>query len=470
GVQVLLDYNNQYGILSDVKDEGRALLQIVHDVAPGADLAFRTGAYGEQDMVNAIFELKSIGCKIIFDDITYPQEPTYQDGILAQAVNTVVEQEVLFFTTAGNFANNSFTSQFKSASNSPSNHAFDGNNDIYQEVAFSEGFYRLFLQWDDIYNSLNPLDNGAVNDLDIYLLNDVGDTIVNNNENNIGKDPIEVMNFTIVDGSATSKITINKASGPDNVNFKYIVFKSYGFDTNNEVTRSSTIAGHANAEGAITIGAMPYWKSPAYDSIPVIAPYSSYGGTSVNGQTPREKPDIVAPDGVNTTIHLDGVDIDEDRIPNFFGTSAAVPHAAGMAALLLSAQTEFGVSFDVKTKMKETAYDMDTTGYDVKTGMGLIQGEAAMKTFSAPIPTITELIIPDGVTPGVDPFNVTIKGKNIAANVQVFIGEELETELNIISASSSQIIAEVPIFSGEDQPLRAYNPPKTGTNGTDGGY
>jgi len=181
GVEIVMDYNNQDGILSDVKDEGRALLQIVHDVAPEAELAFRTGAYGEQDMVNGIFALRDRGCKIIFDDITYPKEPVFKDGILAQAVNSVVRDGVLFYTTAGNFADNSYSSTFKAASNSPSNHAFDGNNDIYQEVAFSEGFYRLILQWDDIYESLDTAENGAKIDLDIYLLNDAGDTIVNSN-------------------------------------------------------------------------------------------------------------------------------------------------------------------------------------------------------------------------------------------------------------------------------------------------
>ncbi|MCK5367848.1 MAG: hypothetical protein KAQ62_04825, partial [Cyclobacteriaceae bacterium] len=114
--------------------------------------------------------------------------------------------------------------------------------------------------------------------------------------------------------------------------------------------------------------------------------------------------------------------------------------------------------------------DMDTAGYDVKSGMGLIHGEAAMKTFAAPVPTITELIVPEGTIPGEIPFNVKIKGENIAANAKVFMGEESEIELNTLSISNSQIIAEVPIFAEADQSIRAYNPPKVGTNGTDGGY
>ncbi|MCK5105302.1 MAG: hypothetical protein KAR17_20905, partial [Cyclobacteriaceae bacterium] len=79
-------------------------------------------------------------------------------------------------------------------------------------------------------------------------------------------------------------------------------------------------------------------------------------------------------------------------------------------------------------------------------------------------------IVPEGTIPGEIPFNVKIKGENIAANAKVFMGEESEIELNTLSISNSQIIAEVPIFAEADQSIRAYNPPKVGTNGTDGGY
>jgi subtilisin family serine protease len=49
----------------------------------------------------------------------------------------------------------------------------------------------------------------------------------------------------------------------------------------------------------------------------------------------RRKPDFAAPDGANTTFFYPGSDYEGDGFPNFFGTSAAAPHAAGVAALLL---------------------------------------------------------------------------------------------------------------------------------------
>ena len=51
-------------------DEGRAMLQIAYDIAPGAELAFRTGIEGSTDMANGINQLVTLGCNIIVDDLT----------------------------------------------------------------------------------------------------------------------------------------------------------------------------------------------------------------------------------------------------------------------------------------------------------------------------------------------------------------------------------------------------------------
>ena len=85
-------------------DEGRAMLQIVHDVAPGASLAFYTAVNSEADFANGIGKLAAsvasggAGAKVIADDVGYFDEPFFQDGIVAQAIDAVEAQGVAYFS------------------------------------------------------------------------------------------------------------------------------------------------------------------------------------------------------------------------------------------------------------------------------------------------------------------------------------------------------------------------------------
>jgi len=93
-------------------DEGRAMLQIVHDLAPGARLGFATANGGEVAFANNIRSLAGLpnapnavaGFKadVIVDDVIYPTEPFFQDGIVAQAVDDAAAAGVSYFSSAGN--------------------------------------------------------------------------------------------------------------------------------------------------------------------------------------------------------------------------------------------------------------------------------------------------------------------------------------------------------------------------------
>ena len=96
-------------------DEGRAMLQIVHDIAPDAKLAFRTGIRSSGDFAKGIKELQLDTCDIIVDDLTYITEPFFQDGQVANAVDYVTSQGVSYFTAAGNFGNKSYEGTFAPA-------------------------------------------------------------------------------------------------------------------------------------------------------------------------------------------------------------------------------------------------------------------------------------------------------------------------------------------------------------------
>ena len=65
------------------------MAQIVHDLAPGASLAFRTAFNGEQDFANGIRDLRNAGATVIVDDVSYDDEPMFQDGVVAAAIDDV---------------------------------------------------------------------------------------------------------------------------------------------------------------------------------------------------------------------------------------------------------------------------------------------------------------------------------------------------------------------------------------------
>jgi hypothetical protein len=78
------------------------MMQIIHDIAPNASLAFYTAFNSEQDFANGILALAAAGCKVICDDVFYYDEPMFQNGVVAQAIETVEKQGVTFVTAAGN--------------------------------------------------------------------------------------------------------------------------------------------------------------------------------------------------------------------------------------------------------------------------------------------------------------------------------------------------------------------------------
>src|SRR5436309_1760601 len=86
-------------------DEGTAMLEIIHDLAPGAALGFATADTSEAQFAQNILDLATSGCNIIVDDVIYFDESPFEDGPVAQAVNTVTGAGVLYFSSAGNEGN-----------------------------------------------------------------------------------------------------------------------------------------------------------------------------------------------------------------------------------------------------------------------------------------------------------------------------------------------------------------------------
>ena len=93
-------------------DEGRAMCQIVHKMAPKAKIAFATGDNGEVSFANNIRGLAGIAsftnngqtfaADTICDDLGYYDEPYFQDGIIAGGIADASAAGVCYFSSAGN--------------------------------------------------------------------------------------------------------------------------------------------------------------------------------------------------------------------------------------------------------------------------------------------------------------------------------------------------------------------------------
>ena len=390
-------------VLGDITggtDEGRAMLEIVHDVAPGAQLYFKTAYETEADFANAIRDLAAAGCKVIIDDISYFAEPFFQDGLVAQAVDEVTAMGVSYYSSAGNSVDNSYEAPYKASTYKP----IAGSNEtahnfgtdalpIYELPIRCVNGLKLGLQWDDPFFSTGGGSAGATSDLNLYVYFN-GSLIASSKDNNIGGDPFEYIGLN---GTGNITILITKKAGTDPRNIKFIGYRGLSWlPTPPTIAgiRASTVFGHHNATGAIATGAASYNQTPAYGINPPIAEsYSSKGGTPIYRSTSgallptpiiRPKPEIVAPDNANTSFFIDGYDPDGDGYYNFSGTSAAAPHAGAVAALMLQGNPLLTPNA-IKTALINSCTDMDDpattgfdTGFDYATGNGLIKADAAV--------------------------------------------------------------------------------------------
>ena len=85
--------------------EGSAMLEIVHDLAPGAELFFATGTAGPAQMAQNIEDLCAAGADVIVDDISYLAASPFQDDVVAQGISAAVANGCFYFSSAGNGGN-----------------------------------------------------------------------------------------------------------------------------------------------------------------------------------------------------------------------------------------------------------------------------------------------------------------------------------------------------------------------------
>lgn len=401
---------------TDGTDEGRAMLQLIHDLAPEAELGFHTAAGGVAAFAEAVRELGDPAegdCSVIVDDIGYNVEPFYQDGPVSNAVDDVVnDDEVAYFSSAGNDGQNSYEAPFRNSgqpgviNESSVLHDFDSTStvDTRQSITFTAGgTLRIFaMQWTDP-SAIVEGSVGADTDLDIGLVDEEGTVVAESSSDNLASGiPVEgVLEYTNETGSEqTLELVIEKAVGPDPDEVKY-VYSGSGYSVDEYDTLGPTIYGHPMAEGAMAVAAAPFYNTEAYNSNAdpaALEPFSSLGGIDIlfdqNGNrllTPesREKPDVTGTDGIDNTFFGTDIDdsffngVDADPHPNFFGTSAAAPNVAAIGALIRQSRPGFSPA-DVYDRLESTALDVTTrqdrnadfvtigSGFDSWSGHGFV--------------------------------------------------------------------------------------------------
>ena len=359
-------------IRSGSGDEGTAMMEIVYDLAPGVDLYF-SGPADSDDMQDSIDWLIGQGCDIIVDDLSFFDQPMFEDGPVAEAALDAIGDDVVYVTSAGNYGDTHYQADYSDAGDGT--HLFAAGQNYFPFVlgGYSSGYG--FFQWSDEWGA-------SSNNYDLYLYQYSGgnwvpvasSTTVQNGDD----DPSEAISVTNSNaGSVLLAWVVDKASGSDRELELYTVGNVAAYQPA-LVVPGDSVFGHAAADGVIAVGAIgandPY--DPYYSDDPDhenIKPYSSQGPSTIytnfstQTSTERDGLDVAGIDGVWTKANDLGFFGEED-VP-FNGTSAAAPHIAAIAALLKEIDPSLTPS-EVVDLIGDNAVDLGTTGYDDVFGNG----------------------------------------------------------------------------------------------------
>ena len=385
-------------------DEGTAMLEIVYDMAPGASLYFATGFGGsEASMATNIVALGAApySCNIIVDDVTYFREGAFQDGPIAQAVNTVTTGGALYFSSAANSGNlthnrsGTYEGDFVASATPvpPAVQAFYGATPVQSHAfgaanyttltAVPAGTVRVSLKWSDALGA-------SANDYDLIVTNSTGTSIIgfSTSLQSGTQDPYEFASGSFPVGS---RLYVVKSTGA--------ATRAIRLDTNRgrlpigTGTAGSTFGHNAAANtvsvaavnvataggGAFTGGAANPVETYSSDGPrkmfyqpngTAITPGNFLFGTS--GGTTLNKVDMAAADCGSTST---------PGFITFCGTSAAAPTAAAIAALIKGNNPAL-TRAQVLAAMNTTALDIEAPGFDRDSGVGIVMVPAFAATYT----------------------------------------------------------------------------------------
>jgi hypothetical protein len=404
--------------------EGTAMMEIIHDLAPGAKLYFATaGNASPARFAQNILDLRAAGCDIIVDDVFYPTETPFQDGqasavpsttnggIIAQSVISVTASGALYFSSAGNQGSldartaGVWEGDFVDGGAAPAAkaagwrvHQFSAHPQQATPLPTPANFDQLtatntspiLLFWSD------PL-GASSNDYDLIVLNSTGTTVLgastNTQDGTTPQDPFEAVSGVTTSGNRILVVKSPAAAA------RYIHLNVLPSSTTTSLrfyTPGQT-KGHSTVAAAYSVAAAPA-VSDAFGTFvgPYPNPFNSTskleiftsdgprrlyynadgtaitpGNFSSTGGTLRQKPDITAADGVSVTGAA-------GFSTPFYGTSAAAPHAAAIAGLLKSASPGLTPA-QIRTALTGSAIDIQTAGVDRDSGAGIVMPITALQ-------------------------------------------------------------------------------------------
>ncbi len=326
---------------------GTAVAEIIHDMAPGAQL-YLIKVADSLDVVEATNYCKSNGIRIINMSLGFYNQNFY-DGTCYNAnvvcsVKDAYANGILWVKSAGNSAKEHYESVFK-----------DSDGDTFHDTfilfnAFAGDGIHLYLTW-NAWPATNQDYDFYLFDYDLLIRGDPSALLAkseNNQQSNI-LTPTEAIHYA-APHSGTYVVIISRFSASSDHQLELYASQSLY----PKVSKSS-LSCPADAAEALAVGAInrAQWSTGPQEK------FSSKGPNNAG----LPKPEIAAPDRVSTSAYGAG---------SFAGTSAAAPHVAGAAALILQANPTYTLS-DVWNALISSAKDMGPAGQDIAYGYGRLK-------------------------------------------------------------------------------------------------
>ncbi|WP_426574026.1 fibronectin type III domain-containing protein [Aquihabitans sp. McL0605] len=345
-------------------DEARGMAQAVHDVAPGATIMVATAFNGDVDFAQQIRNLATAGAKVIVDDVSYFNEPVYQDGIIAKAIADVTAAGVTYFSSAANsntIIGGHEVASYEAPSYRPTTcpgtltatysvdcHDWDPGagadaGDLITVANKGEVLVKL---------GYNEPQYGITTDLDLFLLDNSTNAVVASSRTNnptTTKQAYELIDYTNSGGSTKTYrlVVARRSTTPTTPRFKVIMMTLSGVTSVQWNTSSGgdivgpTSFGHNMMRGAGSIAAIRYDTTTAPETFSSRGPatycWNPVVGTTAATALPScvtDTIDVAATDGAANSFFGQQV----SGVWRFYGTSQASPHAAAIAALQLQAR------------------------------------------------------------------------------------------------------------------------------------